>query len=88
MFKISVIHKFFIISVLSSFSSTAIAASFATTDDYDWVVMKTPIDPASYKYDCNHDYKYETHAALQNCLYNLREDADNAFSKQWGIEDR
>lgn len=88
MFKISLIHKFFILAALSSFSITAIAASFATTDDYDWVVMETPLDPASYKYDCNHDYKYETHAALQNCLYNLREDADNAFSKQWGIDDR
>lgn len=88
MFKTSVIYKFFIVAVLNGFSITAIAASFATTDDYDWVVMETLLDPASYKYDCNHDYKYETYAALQNCLYNLREDADNAFSKQWGIDDR
>ncbi len=77
-----------IIAVLSGFSNAAIAASFANMDDYDWVVMETPVDPATYKYDCHNDYKYETYDALQNCLYNLREDADNALSKQWGISDK
>ena len=87
MSKFSLAHKFFIVAALSGFAITATAASFATMDDYDWVIMKTSVDPESYKYNCNYDYKYENHLALQNCLYNLREEADNALSKQWGIED-
>ncbi|WP_250163753.1 hypothetical protein [Psychrobacter sp. WY6] len=73
---------------MSTITSIAIAAPFAAMDDYDWVVMETPVDPATYKYDCHNDYKYETYDALQNCLYNLREDADNALSKQWNISDK
>ena len=74
--------KAFTATLLSTITSIAIAAPFATMDDYDWVVMKTPLDPASYMYNCHNDYNYETYDALQNCLYNLREDADNALSKQ------
>ncbi len=69
-------------------SIIAIAAPFAAMDDYDWVVMETPVDPAMYNYDCQNDYKYETYDALQNCLHNLREDADNVLSKQWSISDK
>lgn len=79
--------KIITIALLSTVSTLAVAAQFATMDDYDWVVMETSVDPAPYTYDCHHDYKYETHAALKNCLYNVREEADNALSKQWGIED-
>ena len=80
--------KAFTATLLSTITSIAIAAPLAATDDYDWVVMETPVDPATYKYDCHNDYKYETYDALQNCLYNLREDADNALSKQWNISDK
>ena len=69
-------------------SGIAAAAPLAAMGDYDWVIMETPLDPASYKYNCHNDYNYETYDALQNCLYNLREDADNALSKQWGISDK
>lgn len=88
MFKISIRYKFFIIAVLSGFSSTAIAASFAATNEYDWVAMDTPIDPASYKYDCRYDYDYKTFQSFRNCLYKTREEADNERSQQWGISNK
>lgn len=87
-FFVRSMSKAFTATLLSTITSIAIAAPLAATDDYDWVVMETPVDPATYKYDCHNDYKYETYDALQNCLYNLREDADNALSKQWNISDK
>lgn len=80
--------------VLLSVSGLSVAAiansslALATADEYVWVIMETPIDPASYKYNCRYDYDYQTFQAFRNCLYNTREDADNGRSQQWGISDK
>ena len=82
------IGKIIAIAMFTGLASTVTAAPLATMDDYDWVIIKTPIDPETYQYDCHHDYNYETYNALQNCLYHLREEADNKRSRQWGIIDK